>query len=111
MKLSLIALCLMVPGAAMAGTNFPALADYPVPNCGKGEKPADVPKMKNGDDPVAYNKKIQEHNAQIAEYNIALHDYVGCMNAYVANAQADMDLIRDKVNKSVAAGNAARNPD
>lgn len=108
MRWSLVALCLLVPGAAMAGTNFPPLAGYPSPDCAKMEMPNDVPAMKIGEDPVAYDKKIKQHNEQVARYNVALHDYSACMNAYVANAQADMDLIRDKVNKSVAAANAAQ---
>jgi hypothetical protein len=91
-------------GPVHAGTNFPALANYPAPNCAKAERPNDVPKIKIGEDPVAYNRRIQQHNAQVAQYNTALHDYTACMNDYVANAQADMDAIRVKVNKAVADG-------
>ena len=29
-------------------------------------------------------------------------DYTACMNDYVANAQADMNLIRDRANKAAA---------
>jgi hypothetical protein len=90
--------------AAQAGTNFPALADYPAPTCVKVEKPDDVPPMKMSEDPAVYNKKIKLHNDQVAHYNTALHDYSACMNDYVANAQADMDAIRVKVNKAVADG-------
>lgn len=109
MKKIMLALIIAVAGAtgAQAGTNLPALADYPAPNCGKAEKPGDIPAMKIGEDPVAYNKKIKQHNDQVAQYNTALHDYAACMNTYVANAQADLDLIRDKVNKAVTAANGA----
>ena len=89
--------------AAEAGTNLPAIADYPAPNCVKAEMPSDVPAAKNGEDPVAYNKKIRQHNEQVVQYNANLHQYTACMDAYVANAQADMNSIRDKVNAAVAA--------
>ena len=88
--------------AAHAGTNFPALADYPAPNCARVDKPDDVAAIKLGEDPVAYNKRIKQHNDQVVRYNAALHDYTACMNDYVANAQADMNLIRDKANKAAA---------
>lgn len=109
MKKIAVALILAACGvtAAQAGTNFPALADYPAPDCGKAEKPDEIAPMKNGEDPVAYNKRIKQHNDQVARYNTTLHDYAACMNAYVANAQADMNLIRDKVNQAVAGANAA----
>jgi hypothetical protein len=102
-----IAMGLILAGAtaAQAGTNFPPLADYPAPNCAKSEKPNDVPPMKNGEDPVAYNKRIKQHNQQVVQYNADLHQYTACMNEYVTNAQADMNFIRDKVNKAVAASN------
>jgi hypothetical protein len=87
---------------AYAGTNLPALADYPAPTCAKVDKPEDVPAMKNGEDPVTYNKRIKQHNEQVVRYNTALHDYTACMNDYIANAQADMNLIRDKANKAAA---------
>jgi hypothetical protein len=87
---------------AQAGTNFSALADYPAPTCAKVDKPEDVPAMKNGEDPVTYNKRIKQHNEQVVRYNTALHDYTACMNDYIANAQADMNLIRDKANKAAA---------
>lgn len=107
MKHIAIAMALLASSAvAYAGTNFPALSDYPAPNCAKVEKPTDVPGMKMSEDPVAYNKRIKQHNDQVAHYNTALHDYTACMNDYVANAQADMDAIRVKVNKAVADGKA-----
>ncbi|HUO01976.1 MAG TPA: hypothetical protein VMU31_04295 [Rhizomicrobium sp.] len=105
MKMCALALVLAAAGLAPAhaGTNFPALADYPAPNCGKTEKPVDIPAIRNGEDPVAYNKRIKQHNDQVARYNTALHDYTACMNDYVTNAQADMNLIRDRANDAVHA--------
>ena len=106
MKHIAVALILAASSAtAQAGTNFPTLADYPAPNCAKAEKPDDVAGIKIGEDPVAYNKRIKQHNEQVAQYNTDLHQYTACMNAYVANAQADMNLIRDKANKAAAASN------
>ena len=92
--------------AAEAGTNLPGLAGYPAPNCAKADKPEDVPAPKIGGDPVAYNKLIKQHNDAVTRYNKMLHDYEGCMNDYVANAQTDINFIRDKVNKAVADGKA-----
>jgi hypothetical protein len=103
MKSIAIALVLVASAtAAQAGTNFPALADYPAPNCARVDKPDDVAAIKLGEDPVAYNKRIKQHNDQVVRYNAALHDYTACMNDYVVNAQADMNLIRDKANKAAA---------
>ena len=103
MKSIVIALVLVASAtAAQAGTNFPALADYPAANCARVDKPDDVAAIKLGEDPVAYNKRIKQHNDQVVRYNAALHDYTACMNDYVANAQADMNLIRDKANKAAA---------
>ena len=104
MALVLTGLC--AAGVARAGTNLPALADYPAPNCAKAEKPEDVPAMKIGGDSVAYNKLIKQHNDAVTRYNTMLHAYEACMNDYVANAQADINFIRDKVNKAVADGKA-----
>jgi len=78
--------------------NFPALKDYPAPDCGEPvNQPAPLAPAEN-DTLAAANRRAKDYNAQIAKYNV----YVSCLNAYSANAQADMDLIRDKVNKAVA---------
>lgn len=102
MKQIVTALALMTwtMPAAQAGTNLPALADYPAPNCAKAEKPADVPEFKSGEDVAAYARRIKQHNEAVARYNTTLHDYAACMNDYVTNAQADINLIRDKANKA-----------
>jgi hypothetical protein len=49
-------------------------------------------------------KNTKDYNKQVDEYNAALQLYTACMNAYVDNAQADMNAIRDKVNKAVEQG-------
>jgi hypothetical protein len=110
-KYILIGLMLAMPGApAMAGTNLPALADYPAPNCVRpGDKPVlarDAPRVVSagGMSINTGTRDVKEYNKQIAQYNAALQDYTACMNAYVANGQADMDAIRAKVNQSVEQG-------
>jgi hypothetical protein len=88
---------------AEAGTNFPALRDYPAPNCAKAEKPNDVPPLKSGEDAAAYTRRIKQHNEQVTQYNASLHQATACLDDYVANAQADMNLIRDRANEAVRA--------
>jgi hypothetical protein len=87
---------------AQAGTNYPALADYPAANCARPEKPGDSAEYKVGEDVTVFNRRIKKHNEQVAQYNGDLHQYTACMNDYVTNAQADMNLIRDKANKAAA---------
>ena len=111
MRLLPAAFCLLVPGAAQAGTNLPALADYPAPNCVRPEKPVLAPETTKvvpagGVSFTTGKRDMSAYNKQVAQYNAALSDYTACMGAYVANAQADMDLIRDKANKAVTAANA-----
>ena len=95
---------------ALAGTDLPALADYPKPSCVKpGPKPVlpqDTPRTVSAGN-LSFNtgqKDMRKYNEQVAGYNVALNDYTTCMNAYVANGQADMDFIRDRVNKAVEEG-------
>jgi len=97
MKITLcsLAVALAVPGFAWAqdvaatGTNFPALKDYPAAACGK---PAPPPKKPN----TTSNMEIGRYNDQIANYNKLGATYVACVNAYVGNANRDMDIIRQK---------------
>jgi hypothetical protein len=110
-KYILIGLMLAAPGVpAIAGTNLPALADYPAPNCVRpGDKPVlarDAPRVVSagGMSINTGTRDVKEYNKQISRYNAALQDYTACMNAYVANGQADMDAIRTKVNQSVEQG-------
>lgn len=111
MKHGMIAVILMLSAnAASAGTNFPALAGYPEPSCAKpGAKPELPPvrtsTVQSGSVTVTNTgRDVKGYNKQVAQYNETLHAYTACMNAYVANAQADMDMIRDKVNRAVAQG-------
>ena len=99
MKKILIALLLAGATPAMAGTNDPAIANYPAPSCIKPTAVPDLPTDKPPTNLMAHN-----YNKLVEGYNTALHDYTGCMNDYVANAQTDINAIRDKVNKAVADG-------
>jgi hypothetical protein len=108
-RIFLIAL-LLAPNTVLAGTNFPALKDYPAPDCVKpGAKPV-MPQDARREIPAGGlnittgARDVKAYNEQVAAYNIALGAYTQCMNAYVDNAQADMNAIRDKVNLAVAAG-------
>jgi hypothetical protein len=109
----LLALLLLTPDAGWAGTNFPALADYPAPAC---IKPGDKPVMAKGAPKVVPaggnlnfstgSRDVKGYNEQVGAYNAALAVYTRCMDAYVDNAQADMNVIRDRANKAVAEGKA-----
>ena len=111
-RLAPLALLIAVPGAVQAGTNFPALKDYPAPDCASpGDKPVmakDAPKVveAGGVSITTSVRDVKSYNERVAAYNVALGAYTRCMNAYVDNAQADINAIRDKVNQAVTAGKA-----
>ena len=109
----LFVLLLTISTAAQAGTNFPALKDYPGPDCSKpGDKPVmakETRQVVQAGGGLAFTTgthDVKGYNEQVAAYNMALAAYTRCMDAYVDNAQADMNAIRDKVNQAVAAGKA-----
>jgi hypothetical protein len=104
---NLILLLAALPGCALAqeapvspprATNFPALANYPDPACAR---PGEQPKRPNATSVV----EVDRYNALLATYNKRAHDYVTCINVYVRNADADMDLIRRKSRDAVDAAN------
>lgn len=99
--LALLSTSAMAQDAApAAGTNFPALKDYPAASC---IKPAPLPKQ-----PVTtIAAEIERYNVLIANYNKAGKAYVTCVNEYVGNANRDMDIIRQK---SRAATDEANRP-
>jgi len=89
--------------SAAAGSNFPALKDYPAAAC---TKPAPLPKK-----PVTtIATEIQRYNVLIANYNKAGKTYVECVNAYVANANGDMDIIRQKSRAATDEANRPADP-
>jgi hypothetical protein len=107
----LLALLMMAPGSAWAGTNFPTLKDYPAPDCVKpGDKPVMAmaePRQVPAGGSLTLSTgtpNVKDYNERVAAYNTALQAYTRCMDAYVDNAQADMNAIRDKVTQAVAAG-------
>ena len=86
--------------APAAGTNFPALKDYPAATC---VKPEPLPKQ-----PVTtVAAEVQRYNVLIATYNKTGKAYVACVNEYVGNANRDMEIIRQK---SRAATDEANRP-
>jgi hypothetical protein len=101
----LILLLAALPACAFAqeaaqprATNFPAMANYPDPACAR---PGEQPKRPNTTSIV----EVDRYNALLATYNKRAHDYVVCINVYVRNADADMDLIRKKSRDAVDAAN------
>jgi hypothetical protein len=105
-----LAIAASTGAAATAGTNFPALADYPAPTCVRpGDKPM-LPRAAPKTVPAGgmnFNtdeRDVKDYNERVAQYNGALHDYTACMGTYVANGQADIDAIRNKINQSVELG-------
>ena len=109
-----IAIGLMLTASArpprLAGTNLPALADYPgaqLRQAGRQARAGARYATRVSAGGMSINtgtRDVKDYNKQIAQYNAALQDYTACMNAYVANGQADMDAIRNKVNQAVEQG-------
>jgi hypothetical protein len=110
LKRIFLALAVAAPIAAPAhaGTNFPAVNDYPPPKCAKpGSAPVLQSSMRgqgftgltsgSSPDPDA----VADYNERLARYNAAQLAYHACINAYVANAQLDLNLIRSKSGKPV----------
>jgi hypothetical protein len=97
---ALLSVPALAQDAASAGTNFPALKDYPAATCAK---PAPLPKK-----PVTtIAAEIERYNVLIGNFNKAGKAYVACVNEYVGNANRDMDIIRQK---SRAATDEANRP-
>ena len=80
---------LLLTAPALAQTNFPPLADYPAPACAKPGEPPRKPMTVSA-------VEVDRFNLKIGEYNKRARDYVTCVNLYIRNADADMDLIRRK---------------
>ena len=90
--LALIALAALGPGAAAASN----LADgYPGPAC--GERP-EVPERP---EKFETEEAIVEYNAKVDAYNASMERLVDCVNAYVANAAADIDRIRERAREAI----------
>lgn len=93
---------------AQAGTNFPAVNDYPGPNC---TKPGAAPVLQSSarghgftgltSDSAPDPDAVAEYNERLARYNAAQLAYRACINAYVANAGLDLNMVRSKAGKPV----------
>ena len=90
--LAVIALVSLGTGA-VAGSNLPE--GYPVPAC--GERP-EVPERA---EKFETEEAIVEYNAKVDAYNASMERLVDCVNAYVANAAADIDRIRERAREAI----------
>jgi hypothetical protein len=52
------------------------------------------------------NIKVRQYNTAVLGYNTAIKNFNDCMNGYVANGNADMQRIKQKLDEAVAAANA-----
>ena len=112
LKRIFLALALAAPIAAPAhaGTNFPGVTDYPLPKCAK---PGPPPALQSDDgasrrrfntlinNHASEEDTVTEYNDRLARYNAAQLAYHACINAYLANAQLDLNMIRSKATKPV----------
>ena len=58
-RAAILALFIVVPNLAQAATNFPALTDYPAPNCAK---PGDKPVMAKDAPRVVFGGRYEHHH-------------------------------------------------
>jgi len=77
----------------VAGSN---LADgYPEPAC--GERPA----LPERPEKFETEEAIIAYNAKVDAYNASMERLVECVNAYVANAVADIERIRERARDAI----------
>ena len=103
---TLAAASVLVTTGASAGSNLPD--GYPAPACGERPQaperpqPPERPEQLETDEARAeynarvteYNEKAQAYNAEVGAYNASMGRFAACLNEYVANAAADIRLIR-----------------
>ena len=110
MRKTLFCLILLAAPAAAQGTGSNiGLTQYPGPNCTKPVQPplpGAPPKADDKPAVEAFNTKVAKYNAEVAAYNGASKSFDNCMQAYIANGNADMQRIKQKLDESVAAANA-----
>ena len=87
-----IALGTLGTGAA-AGSNL--AEGYPGPACGERPEVPERPEM------FETEEAIVEYNAKVDAYNASMERLVECVNAYVANAAADIDRIRERAREAI----------
>jgi len=90
-----------------AGSNI-GLAQYPAPSCTRPAgvdavaKPAAPPDNATEIQAIAYNKKVDTYNAAMRANNEQTLAFGACINAYIANGNADMQRIRAALDAAVA---------
>lgn len=98
------------PAMAQTGSNI-GLTEYPAPKCEKpspvdAAKPKPLPEKYTDAQAIAYNKQVDAFNAQMRTYNAQMTAFGNCLNAYIANGNADMQRIRAGLDAAVAASKA-----
>jgi hypothetical protein len=101
---------LTAPAAAQVSANSNigsniGLGQYPGPNCTKPAAPV-APSSSDKANPDGFNIKVRQYNAAVLGYNDAIKNFNDCMNFYVANGNADMQRIKQKLDDAIAAANA-----
>jgi hypothetical protein len=111
MKYALALLIILtMPVSAQTGSNI-GLTEYPAPKCEKPKpvdaaKPRPLPEKYTDAQAIAYNKQVDSFNAQMRTYNNQMTAFGTCLNAYIANGNADMQRIRAGLDAAVTASKA-----
>jgi hypothetical protein len=101
-----LAMVLATPASAQvsAGSNI-GLSQYPGPDCTRPATPL-APTASDKANPDGFNSKVRQYNTAVLGYNAAIKNFNDCMNFYVANGNADMQRIKQKLDEAIAAANA-----
>jgi len=92
---------------APAGSNM-GLTQYPAPSCSRPAgmdataRPAAPPENLTEIQAIAYNKKVDAYNAAMRANNEQMNAFATCINAYIANGNADMQRIRAALDAAIA---------
>jgi hypothetical protein len=92
---------------AQAGSNM-GLTTYPAPSCTRPvgvdatAKPAAPPDNLTELQAIAYNRKVDAYNAAMRANNEQANAFATCINAYIANGNADMQRIRAALDAAIA---------
>ena len=112
MKRLLTALLLLAtPAGAQTGSNI-GLAEYPAPKCDKPQpvsedlRPKAPPENPSDAQANVYNSRLRSYNAAIRDYNSRVESFNVCIQAYLANGNADARRIREALDAAVALANA-----
>src|SRR4051812_27799956 len=108
MKRLLTALLLLAtPAGAQTGSNI-GLAEYPAPKCDKPQavaedsRPKPPPESPSEAQANVYNSRLRSYNAAIRDYNSRIETFNTCIQAYLANGNADASRIREALDAAVA---------